>query len=132
MIGRAASRTLHRLALGYPVLTLTGPRQSGKTTLARTAFPEKRYVSLENPDERLFATQDPRGFLDRFPDGAILDEAQHCPELFSYLQPRVDQDPRKGLFVVTGSQNFQLSNASRKASPAARASCNCCPSVSPS
>lgn len=107
-VARIASETLRRFARGYPVLTITGPRQSGKTTLAKTTFPDKRYVSLENPDERLFATQDPRGFLDRFPDGAILDEAQHCPELFSYLQTRADHDARMGLFVLTGSQNFQL------------------------
>ncbi|MGH8648239.1 MAG: ATP-binding protein [Burkholderiales bacterium] len=108
MIPRAAAKTLHRFARGFPVLALTGPRQSGKTTLARAAFPAKRYVSLENPDERLFATQDPKGFLGRFPDGAILDEAQHCPELFSYLQSLADGDGRMGLFVLTGSQNFQL------------------------
>ncbi len=107
-IARTAAKTLRRFARGYPVLTITGPRQSGKTTLARTTFPGKRYVSLENPDERLFATQDPRGFLDRFPDGAILDEVQHCPDLLSYLQTRVDHDRRMGLFVLTGSQNFQL------------------------
>jgi hypothetical protein len=107
-VARTASKTLRRFARGYPVLTITGPRQSGKTTLARTTFPGKRYVSLENPDERLFATQDPKAFLDRFPDGAILDEVQHCPDLLSYLQTRVDRDRRMGLFVLTGSQNFQL------------------------
>lgn len=105
---RTASKTLRRFARGYPVLTITGPRQSGKTTLARATFPGKRYVSLENPDERLFATQDPKAFLDRFPDGAILDEVQHCPDLLSYLQTRVDREKRMGLFVLTGSQNFQL------------------------
>lgn len=108
VIARIAADTLRRFARSYPVLTLTGPRQSGKTTLAQATFPDKRYVSLESPDERLFATQDPRSFLGRFPDGAILDEAQHCPELFSYLQERVDRDGRMGLFVLTGSQNFQL------------------------
>lgn len=107
-VARAAAKTLRRFARGYPVLTITGPRQSGKTTLARTTFPGKRYVSLENPDERLFATQDPKGFLDRFPDGAILDEVQHCPDLLSYLQTRVDREKRMGLFVLTGSQNFQM------------------------
>ena len=107
-IARTAAKTLRRFARGYPVLTITGPRQSGKTTLARATFPGKRYVSLENPDERLFATQDPKGFLDRFPDGAILDEVQHCPDLLSYLQTRVDREKRMGLFVLTGSQNFQL------------------------
>lgn len=108
MIPRAAAITLRRLARGYPVLAVTGPRQSGKTTLARATFPGKRYASLENPDERLFATQDPKGFLGRFPDGAILDEVQHCPDLLSYLQAVVDRDRRTGLFVLTGSQNFLL------------------------
>jgi len=108
VIPRAASKTLRRFARGFPVLVVTGPRQSGKTTLARTTFPRKRYVSLEDPDERLFATQDPKGFLGRFPDGAILDEIQHSPQLFSYLQGVVDRDRRAGLFVLTGSQNFHL------------------------
>jgi len=108
VIPRRAAATLSRFALGYPVLVVTGPRQSGKTTLVRASFGEKRYVSLESPNERLFATEDPIGFLARFPDGAIIDEAQHCPALFSYLQTRVDLDGRMGLFILTGSQNFQL------------------------
>jgi predicted AAA+ superfamily ATPase len=92
----------------YPVLAITGPRQAGKTTLAQATFPGKRHVSLEDPDERAFADEDPRGFLDRFPDGAMLDEAQRCPALFSYLQTRVDSDKRMGQFVLTGSQQFGL------------------------
>ena len=71
-------------------------------------FPDKRYVSLEDPDERAFAEEDPRGFLDRLPEGAILDEAQRCPVLFSYLQTRVDADKRMGQFVLIGSQQFGL------------------------
>ena len=90
------------------MVAVTGPRQSGKTTLVRKAFPGKPYVSLEDLDERRFATDDPRGFLDRYPDGAILDEVQRCPELFSYLQTRADQARKKGLFVLTGSQQFNL------------------------
>ncbi len=78
MIPRTASPTLQRLSLGFPVLALTGPRQSGKTTLARSAFPNKAYVSLENPDERKFAESDPKRFLDRFPEGAVLDEIQRA------------------------------------------------------
>ena len=108
MIKRQAETVLLDLAKGYPILAITGPRQAGKTTLAQSTFPNKRYVSLEDLDEREFADQDPRGFLARFPDGAILDEAQRCPNLFSYLQTRVDAEKRMGLFVLTGSQQFGL------------------------
>lgn len=95
----------------YPVVTVTGPRQSGKTTLCRMAFPDKPYVSLEPLDTREFAQQDPRGFLAQYPDGAILDEAQRVPALFSYLQDAVDADSRKGRFIVSGSENLALSQA---------------------
>jgi predicted AAA+ superfamily ATPase len=108
MIPRTAARTLRRIARGFPIVVLTGPRQSGKTTLARATFPRKRYVSLEDPSERSFAIEDPRGFLGRFPNGAVLDEVQRCPDLLSYLQTRVDGDRRMGQFVLTGSQNFAL------------------------
>lgn len=108
MLPRQAQATLRKLADGYPVLLVTGPRQSGKTTLTRATFAAKRYVSLETPEERRFATEDPKGFLDRFPDGAIIDEAQHCPDLFSYIQTRVDLAERPGEFVLTGSQNVGL------------------------
>ena len=86
----------------------TGPRQAGKTTLAQSTFPGKPYVSLEDPDTRAFAEEDPRGFVVRFLGGAILDEAQRCPALFSYLQTRVDATRRMGEFVLTGSQQFGL------------------------
>ena len=108
MIPRLAHPTLERLAKGFPVIALTGPRQSGKTTLARAAFAGKAYVSLENPDEREFAQQDPRRFLARFPNGAILDEVQRCPALLSWLQGHVDERKRMGDFVLTGSQQFDL------------------------
>ena len=108
LIRRHAEIALLQLASDYPVVAVTGPRQSGKTTLVRKAFPDKSYVSLEDLDERQFATDDPRGFLSRYPDGAILDEVQRCPELFSYLQTRLDQAKKKGLFVLTGSQQFNL------------------------
>ena len=108
MIKRQAETVLLDLAKGYPILAITGPHQAGKTTLAQSTFPDKRYVSLEDLDEREFADQDPRGFLARFPDGAILDEAQRCPNLFSYLQTRVGAEKRMGLFVLTGSQQFGL------------------------
>jgi hypothetical protein len=108
MIPRAAQGTLEALARGFPVVSLTGPRQSGKTTLARSAFPGLPYVNLESPAEHAFATDDPVGFLARFPDGAVLDEIQRAPDLFSYLQVRVDEDGRMGRFVITGSQQFGL------------------------
>ncbi|MFM7783128.1 MAG: ATP-binding protein [Gammaproteobacteria bacterium] len=108
MIPRHAADTLRRLARGFPVVAITGPRQSGKTTLARAVFAEKAYATLESPDTRAFAQSDPRGFLSNFPEGAILDEIQRCPELFSYLQERVDRDSCAGAFVLTGSQQFDL------------------------
>ena len=91
-----------------PIVTLTGPRQSGKTTLVRAAFPELPYVSLEAPDTRERALADPRGFLRPLLDGAVLDEVQRAPDLLSYLQEIVDGDPRPGRFVLTGSQNLLL------------------------
>ena len=108
MIPRAATSTLERLAKGFPVVALTGPRQSGKTTLAKAVFKDKTYVSLENPDEREFARQDPKRFLQRFPNGAVLDEVQRCPELLSWLQGWVDERGIMGDFVVTGSAQFDL------------------------
>ena len=108
MIPRAAAPTLERLARGFPVVALTGPRQSGKTTLAKSVFSEKAYVSLENPDEREFALQDPKRFLQRFSNGAVLDEVQRCPELLSWLQGWVDERGIMGDFVLTGSAQFDL------------------------
>ena len=108
MIPRTALSTALRLARGFPIVALTGPRQSGKTTLARAAFPGKPYVSLENPDQLAYATADARRFLANYPDGAIIDEVQRCPELFSYLQGWVDERRRMGDFVLTGSQQFGL------------------------
>lgn len=108
MIPRTANLLLDEIRSGYPVITLTGPRQSGKTTLARAAFPDKPYVSLETPDEREFASADPRGFLARWPQGAIIDEVQHVPSLLSWIQSDVDAGGGMGRFVLTGSQNFAL------------------------
>ncbi|MCU7935225.1 MAG: ATP-binding protein [Candidatus Thiodiazotropha sp. (ex Dulcina madagascariensis)] len=108
MITRDSGGTLQRLLQGFPIITITGPRQSGKTTLARSIFADKPYLSLEDPDIRSMALDDPRAFLERFPDGAVLDEMQRVPELLSYLQTRVDADGRMGLFLLTGSQQFGL------------------------
>jgi len=108
MIQRILTSYLKRDASFYPVVTLTGPRQSGKTTLARSVFPGHRYVSLEDPDERAFALEDPRGFLTRFTGPVILDEAQRVPDLFSYIQGLADEDDTSGRFILTGSQNFLL------------------------
>lgn len=108
VIPRTAQITLKKLAKSYPALVVTGPRQSGKTTLTQIVFPDKPYVSLEELDTREFAKQDPRGFLDQYPKGAILDEVQRCPDLFSYLQSRLDAKKKMGQFILTGSQQFGL------------------------
>jgi len=110
MIDRAIEPVLKELALKYPVVTVTGPRQSGKTTLCRKVFPKKAYVSLESPDTRNFALTDPRGFLARYPDGAILDEIQRAPALLSYIQTIVDEVGTPGRYIVTGSQQFEVSS----------------------
>lgn len=108
MIPRLLSPTLRRLAASFPIVAITGPRQSGKTTLSRAIFADKPYVSLEDPTERAFAQEDPKGFLARFSQGAIFDEAQRWPDLFSYLQGLVDENRTPGRFVLTGSQQFGL------------------------
>lgn len=108
MIDRDLSSRLRRAAREFPTVTLTGPRQSGKSTLCRTMFPNLPHANLESPDVRSFATDDPRGFLAQFPEGAIIDEVQRAPELTSYLQGIIDADPEPGRWVLTGSRNLAL------------------------
>ena len=100
VLGRAASR--------FPAITLTGPRQSGKSTLCKKVFPSLPVANLEEPDVRAFATEDPRRFLGGYPNGAVLDEVQRCPALLSYLQGIIDEAPRPGRWVLTGSHNLAL------------------------
>jgi len=95
-------------ATKYPILALTGPRQSGKTTFLKTQFPQYSYVNLENTDIRKFASEDPNGFLKEFNEYVILDEVQRVPEIFSYLQTKVDEDQIMGQYILSGSQNFHL------------------------
>jgi uncharacterized protein len=111
MIERDLAPHLLALFAQYPFVTVTGPRQSGKTTLCRATFPRLQYVNLELPDTRAFATEDPRGFLAQFDGGAILDEVQRAPDLLSYLQVLADERRGNGLFVLTGSEQFRLSEA---------------------
>lgn len=111
MIRREITPFLVRMFDQYPIVTVTGPRQSGKTTLCRLTFPYLKYVNLEAPDQRHFAETDPRGFLSKLGDGAILDEIQRVPELLSYLQVLVDESGRNGQFVLTGSEQFELSKS---------------------
>jgi predicted AAA+ superfamily ATPase len=108
MIPRHLEPTLRRAARQYPVVSLTGPRQSGKTTLVREAFPRHQYASLEVPDQREFAQEDPKGFLGQFSGKVILDEVQRTPHLFSYIQGIADERQEAGQFILTGSQNFLL------------------------
>jgi predicted AAA+ superfamily ATPase len=97
-----------KYAKEYPLVALVGPRQSGKTTLARALFPHHKYLSLENIDLRNRAIEDPRGFLEYYGNRLILDKVQRTPDLFSYLQEKVDQNPTPGQYILTGSHQFLL------------------------
>lgn len=108
MIPRQSADLARTLAREFKVVAIVGPRQSGKTTLAQAVFGDKPYVSLEEPDQRRFAEEDPRRFLELYPKGAVIDEAQRCPDLFSYLQGIVDTRAETGQFILTGSQHFGL------------------------
>lgn len=108
MIDRDLAPKLTQAAKSWPAVTLTGPRQSGKTTLCRTLFSDKQYVSMEGLDVQTYAQEDPRGFLAQMPNGGIIDEVQRVPELLSYLQGIIDDNPEPGRWILTGSQNFSL------------------------
>lgn len=107
-IARAISKRIEAMRLKFPILSVTGPRQSGKTTLLRQLLPDYRYVSLENLDHQAFAKEDPRRFLATYDRFVILDEVQRVPELFNYLQGKVDEDQTPGQYVLSGSQNYLL------------------------
>lgn len=111
MFKRELESEIKGLAKQYPIVTIIGPRQSGKTTVVQHAFPNKLYANLEFPDVRAMAISDPRGFLEQFPEGAILDEIQRAPELLSYIQPLVDEKDLKGMFILTGSHQLELQQA---------------------
>lgn len=102
---------IQHLATKYPVITLLGPRQSGKTTLVRAAFPQKPYVNMEDADNRSLATLDPKNFMQKYPNGAILDEVQRTPHLLSYIQVIIDEIDQKGMFILTGSHQAELHEA---------------------
>lgn len=108
MIQRTLQATLEHFVAKYPIVTLTGPRQSGKSTLLKHAFPDYQYISLEDLDMREFAANDPRGFLNSHPHHVIIDEAQRVPSLFSYLQTHVDRTNESGMYLLAGSHNFLL------------------------
>ena len=110
-IRRNLAAVLRRQARQYPVVTVTGPRQAGKTTLCSQVFRGKPYISFESLDNRERAHDDPRGLLADLPRGAVFDEVQHVPDLLSYLQGEVDKRPTPGRFILTGSQHLKLSAA---------------------
>lgn len=108
MVERYLKEHLLKSSSYYPIVSLAGPRQAGKSTLLKNTFSTHEYISLENPDIALFARTDPRGFFSRYSEGVIIDEAQKIPELFSYLQGIVDEDRTPGRFVLSGSQNYLM------------------------
>ena len=127
MIPRDIAPWLERAARTWPSITLTGPRQSGKTTLCRELFPHLPYRSLEAPDVRAFAAEDPRAFLAQLPDGAVIDEVQRVPDLCSYLQGVIDADPAPGRWILTGSQNISLLESVSQSLAGRTAICNLLP-----
>jgi len=108
ILPRFITPSVHELLKYYPIVSVTGPRQSGKTTLLKFLFPKYDYVSLENPDDRLYAEKDPIAFLEEYSRNTIIDEAQRVPHLFSYLQTKVDEEKKMGQYILSGSQNFLM------------------------
>ncbi len=107
-INRDVTENLQRLAKQYPVVTITGPRQSGKSTLCKKVFQTMPYTTLERVENRKHAENDPLDFLSQYPDGVIIDEIQRAPDLTSYIQEIVDEQNREGMFILTGSHQFEL------------------------
>lgn len=108
MVNRNVEPRLKTLARQFPAIVMTGPRQSGKSTLCQKVFAHLPYATLESPDVRAFALEDPRGFLKQFSKGAVLDEIQNCPQITSYLQEVIDGDPAPGRWILTGSHNLSV------------------------
>jgi len=108
VIERDLTPKLREAAKAFPAVTVTGPRQSGKSTLCRRTFPKHAYANLEAPDVRAFAQEDPRAFLGQFQVVRSSTRSQRCPEITSYLQERIDADPKPGKWILTGSQNLAL------------------------
>lgn len=110
MFNRAIEPELRQMAKEYPVVTILGPRQAGKTTLVKMVFPDKPYINMESPEARLLAEADPNGFLSRYPTGAVIDEVQRVPGLLSYIQVIVDEKKQNGQYILTGSHQLNLQN----------------------
>ncbi len=117
MIERTVASTLRNMSKWFPIVSLTGPRQSGKSTLIKSVFPEYEYLNLENPETRRAALEDPVGFIKRRPEHLIIDEAQYAPELFSMIQVTSDERGGVGQYVLSGSQNFLLMQNIRQSYP---------------
>ena len=127
MIQREMASIAALLLRKYPILTITGPRQSGKSTFAKMLKPGFEYINLEDIDHRRFATNDPKGFIERYPKNVILDEVQNAPQLLSQLQVHTDAIGKNGLYILTGSQNFQLFEKISQSLAGRTAFVPCCP-----
>ena len=108
IVDRNIESFVRKVSREYPVITIVGPRQSGKTTLAKKMFPKLPYYSFENPDLTAEIKEDPKGFLNSLTRGAVLDEFQRIPEITSYLQQIVDNNPSTGMYILTGSRSLEI------------------------